>query len=190
MKYSILLLIFIIYSIFIFNISNYFILLIFFIINILISIILKIKVKVFLKNLIKTLPYIFFIIIINFIFSSVINSVLIGFRLFIVCNLTYLFSYILTPMRISNAISYWLYPLKIFKVDILQISLIISIAVSFIPVLIDESINIKNSLISKNFKFNLKNLFQKPHIFVITYIKNIFERIEEMEKVLKAKAYN
>ena len=81
------------------------------------------------------------------------------------------------------------YPLKIFKVNVKDLSLIISIALTFIPILINEATNIKYSLISKGFDFNLKNVFTRPHIFLITYINNIFERVDTLEKTLLMKAY-
>lgn len=190
MKNSLLLIIFILYTLVIFNLSNHYLLLLLFLIHILIGVLLKIKMIKLIHNILKLLPYILFIIIMNLLFSNISNSILIGERLIIVCNLTFIINYILNPLKLSKAISNILWPLKLFKIDVEQISLIITIAISFIPILIEESISIKHSLISKNFKFNLKNVFKQPHIFVLTFIKNIFERIEEMEKTFKAKAYN
>ena len=64
-----------------------------------------------------------------------------------------------------------------------SIELVITISLSFIPILSKELINIKNSLKTKNFNFNIKNVLLKPHIFVVTYFTNLFRRVNEMEKV-------
>ena len=110
-------------------------------------------------------------------------------KLFLLINLTYTISNILTPNNISEALYYMFYPLKIFKINIKNISLIISIALTFIPILIDEAKSIKNALIIKGFDFNLKNVLTKPHIFLITYINGIFDRTDELERTLIMKAY-
>ena len=64
-----------------------------------------------------------------------------------------------------------------------SIELVITISLSFIPILSKELINIKNSLKVKNFNLNLKNGLLKPHIFVVTYFTLLFRRINEMENV-------
>ena len=63
-----------------------------------------------------------------------------------------------------------------------SLELVITISLSFIPILSKELINIKNSLKTKNFNLNIKNVLLKPHIFVVTYFTNLFRRVNEMEK--------
>ena len=82
------------------------------------------------------------------------------------------------------------YPLKIFKVDINKLSLIISIAITFIPILINEGVIIKKSLINKGYKFNLKNVLTRPQIFITTYLNNLFNKIDEIEKALSMKVFD
>ncbi len=190
MKYSVILLSFIIYTLILFSLSNYYLLTVLFIFQIILALFIKVSLLNIIHNINKLLPYMLFIIFVNIMFSNISNSLIIGIRLLIVCNITYIISYILTPINLSKAISDLLFPLKIFRIDLNQINLIITITLSFIPILIDEGLSIKYSLLSKNFKFNIINLLKQPHVFILTYIKNIFERIEEMEKTLKAKAYN
>ena len=48
----------------------------------------------------------------------------------------------------------------------------------------------KLSLINKGYKFNLKNLLLRPHIFIMTYINNLFNKIDEIEKALSMKVFD
>ena len=63
-----------------------------------------------------------------------------------------------------------------------DIALIIMISLSFIPIMIKEIRDIRNSLISKNFPLSFKNILTRPNVFVLTFFTNIFKRINEMEK--------
>jgi energy-coupling factor transport system permease protein len=154
------------------------------------SIILNINIRKYVSNILSFLPFVIFTILVNLIFSNLIFSTLVGIRLLIVCNMTFIISYILTPSKLSTAISYLLYPLKMFKVNINDISLIITIAISLIPILIQEGTEIKYAMIAKNFKYSFKNVITRPHIFMITYMNNVFDRIKELELSLNAKAYD
>ncbi len=189
MIYTFILLLFFIFSILLFLINNYIFLLLFFTLNIMIILFLKINFLRFLKFIIKNLLFIIFIFICNIIFVDLNTAIMTALKLFLAINLTYTISNILTPSNISTAFYYLFYPLKIFKINIKNLSLIISITLTFIPVLIDEAKNIKTSLLIKGFEFNIKNALTKPHIFLITYINGIFERTDELEKALIMKAY-
>ncbi len=93
------------------------------------------------------------------------------------------------PTSIRIAFKYLLYPLKIFKIDVDNLTLIIAISLAFIPILIDEAKMIKLSLRNKGFDFKLSNLITRPHIYLITFLNGIFDRLDELEKSLTIKAY-
>ncbi len=189
MKYSLLLVFFFIYSIILFYINNYYILLLVLLFNILISIIIKVNFLNHLKILKKNLLFILFIFITNLIYIPLLESILIALRLFLVIDFSFTISNIFDNSKIQKAFYYILYPLKIFKIDINKPIFIISISLTFIPILMDEASTIKKSLILKGFKFNLKNAILKPQIFLITYINNLLDRLDELEKSLALKAY-
>ena len=92
--------------------------------------------------------------------------------------MTYIMGNYFDNDKIRQAFKYLFYPLKIFKVDIDNLTLIISISLAFIPILSDEIRMIKLSLKSKGVKFNL-----------ITFLNNLFNRLDELEKALTIKAY-
>lgn len=187
---SFLLLIFLfIYSVSIFLINNFYILLLIFIFNLIVSFIFKVKIKDHINLLKNNLIFITFIIICNILFSPIKESLLVGLRLFLVIDYTYIMGSYFNSENIREAFYYLLYPLKIFKINISELTLIIAIALSFIPIFTDELRMIKSSLKSKGFEFNLKNALTKPHIYTITFLNNLFDRVDELEKSLITKGF-
>ncbi len=94
-----------------------------------------------------------------------------------------------TPSTLKEAFTYLLAPLRIFKVNTNNLTLIISISLAFIPIMIDEATIIKYSLKSKGFAFNFKNVITRPQIFLITYLNSLFNRIDELERSLIVKGF-
>ncbi len=189
MIYFLNLIFFFIYSILLFFVSNIYILGLVLLFNFIVSLILKITLKNHFKIIRKNLVFIMFIIICNLFFSNIHLALLVGIRLFLVIDYTYIMGCYFDSTKIRIAFKYLLYSLKLFKINIDNLTLIIAIALAFIPILVDEAQMIKLSLRSKGFEFNFKNLVTKPHIFVITFLNNLLDRLDELDKSLNTKAY-
>lgn len=189
MKDLIKFVLFILYTILIFIIQDYRILLGIFAINILLMLIEKVNPRNALRNMLKLLPFIIFIVIINIILMSKETAILIGIRLILVCNFTYSFTRNFTPQQLANSIEKILAPLKIFKVNTRNIGIMISIAVAFIPILKDEGYKIKDCLKSKGFNVNGINMIKNIHLILVPLIVSIFKRVEHIENALKSKGY-
>ncbi len=183
-------LLFLIYNFFLFYIESYYLIIISLILSIILILISKRKFIDYLKFMKKNILFMIFIFLCNLLFTNYLNSLFITTRFLLSINATYIFTSFLTPSDISNSICVLLYPLKIFKVDINKLSLIISIAITFIPILINEGVIIKKSLINKGYKFNLKNVLTRPQIFITTYLNNLFNKIDEIEKALSMKIFD
>ncbi len=184
-----LLIIFFIYSFVIFFINNFFILFILFLINIILFFNLNVNFKNKIYILKNNIIFIIFIFLCNWIFCNFDMAFLTSFKIFNVLILTYIVSKKLTPDNFIEGIYILLIPLKIFKINIKDVALIITISLTFIPILIEEARDIKKSLLMKGLKFNLKNCFLKPHIYLITYLNSLFKRLGELEKSLIMKAF-
>ncbi len=184
-----ILILFFIYSCLLFSIDCFMILFILFIFNFIISIIIRIPIKKHFIVFKKYIIFVLFIIICNLLFSNIISSLKVGIKLFLAIDMTYIIGTYFNNDKIRLAFKYLFYPLKIFKVDIDNLTLIISISLAFIPILSDEIRMIKLSLNSKGVKFNLFYLATKPHIYLITFLNNLFNRLDDLEKTLTIKAY-
>ncbi len=189
MIYFLVLIFFFLYSFVLFIIDNIYLLCLFFLFNLIISLFVRISFKKHFKVLVTNLTFILFIILCNFLFSSIEESLKVGIRLFLAIDYTYIMGNYFNPSRIRMAFRYLFSPLKLLKVDIAALTLILSISLAFIPILMDEAKMIKISLKSKGFDFNFKNVITKPHIYLITFLNGLFDRVDEIERSLQLKGY-
>jgi len=181
--------IFLIYTVGIFYIVDYRILTIIICLNILTMIISKISIKGALKNIAGISIFIAFTVIINISLMGVQEAILVGIRLAIVCNATYIFTKQLSTLEIAETIEALLAPLKLLKINTQNIGIIISIAMAFIPIISKELNNITYSLKSKGFDTRMTNLIVNIKLIMKPLFISILKRVNEVEYALKAKAY-
>ena len=180
---------FLIYVVGIFFINNYIILGIIAIFNLILMIISKINVKKSIINLIKLLPFILFTAVINLIFANLDFAILITVRLILVCNMSYIFSKIITYLEFAEVIEKLCYPLKILKINPKEIGLIITIALSFMPIVKNELFQMKNVLKVKGINPTKINLIKNMNLVFKPFFISVLQRVNEIETSLKEKAY-
>lgn len=92
MKNVIKFLLFITYSTSIFFLPNSMIILFFILLNILMMIIAKVNIKKVISKTLIILPFIIFTFLINWLLDNLNNALWIGIKLFVVCNITIIYS--------------------------------------------------------------------------------------------------
>ncbi len=189
MKNLIKFILLIIYTVFIFFINSYKLLGIVAFINISLAILLKLNIKEMLKNLAKIFIFIVFTIIVNSLIESLNYAMVIAIKLVLICNITYIFSRTISYMEFADVIEKLFYPLKIFKTNPKEISLIVIIALSFVPILKDELFQIKNVLNVKGIKNTKINLIKNMNLIFKPFFISILQRVNEIELSLKSKNY-
>lgn len=189
MKSTIKLLILLTYTIAVFFIENYIALSIIAILNIMLMILFKVPKLKALKNIYFLSFFIIFTAIINFLVSDINTAILIAVRLILVCNFTYTFRTIFSPMELAKAIEILLFPLKIFGINPKDISLIINIALTFIPILSNEFTQIKYALKSRGIEMSGINKIKSIKYMMKPLLYGILRRTNEVEYALKSKGY-
>lgn len=189
MKNLIKFILFLIYTVGIFFINNYMILGLIVIFNIILMLLLKINLKNAIKSIIKLMLFILFTVAINMLFADLQFSILIGVRLILVCNLSYVFSKTISYMEFAEVIEKIVYPLKIFRINPKEIGLVISIALSFVPIMKNEFAQIRNVLKVKGIKPTNFNLLKNSGLIFKPFFISIMQRLNEIEMSLKAKGY-
>lgn len=137
------------YTVVVFFVKNYIVLLIIALLNITLMLLFKVPKLKALKNIYFLSFFIAFTAVINFLVADANTAILIAIRLVLVCNFTYTFQYIFSPMELAKAVETLCFPLKIFGINPKDISLIINIALTFIPILSNELSQIKYALKAK-----------------------------------------
>ena len=175
------LLTFLTYTIVVFFIDNYYILGACILLNMLIIGILKISFKKILKNLLFLSGFILITVLTNLVLGTIREAILVGIRLIVVCNITNVFKYILSPMELTEAIKLLFYPIKIFGSNPEDVGIIVCMCITFIPILSNELTQIRYALSAKGVRSS-KYVF-KPFIY------NVLKRTSEVSNSLKAKGY-
>lgn len=179
---------FLILSFTIFYINNYYYYLGILFLIILFFIIKKTHIKDILKfNIYTFFSFTLIIFITNLFLMSLYESVNILIKLILACNLSFILSIVLPSYKLIKTLDILLKPLTILKINTQTVSLIISIGITFIPILINEIQKIRISLTSKGIKYNsIKNIF----LMVKILIPNLLKKVNDIESSLIAKGVN
>lgn len=177
---------FLIYTTSIFFIKNIYILLGILSFNILLMIIYKIPFKKAVLNIYKFSFVVFITFIFNIIFGYFINAFLISFRLILVCNICFIFNYKLGLSNIILALEKLFFPLKLFKINPKDITLMINIAIVSIPVFIKNLSQILTTMETKGLKrYSFVSLKYTCKLLLLS----IFRKTNEIDLTLKTKNY-
>lgn len=143
-----------------------------------------------LKNALKMSIFAILIFLLNLIFYDVISSLIIAWKLMIVCCFVLVFGKAFSKTQIAAGFSQLFYPLKIFKVDTEALSLTVTLALSFLPVLAASARALTKSLKARGFKLNLRSAFSQPHIILMVFFSDIFRRIDTIELTFRSRGYS
>lgn len=97
-----------------------------------------------------------------------------------------------TPVDLTHAIERLLAPLKILKFPVHDLALIMSLTLSFIPSLIEETDRIIRAQKARGADFDTGNLFQRAKAFVpilIPLLVGGFRRAEELANAMNSRCY-
>lgn len=189
MKEIIKFILFLAYTIIIFFIKDYTVFAILVGIHILLMLVLKINVKGAILAILKLLPIIIFTTAINIWISGLDFGMLIGVRLIVLCNMTYIYTKKMTFSKLQYVIEILLRPLKIIKIDSKEVGIMLCIGIAFVPIIQKEITNIKYSLKAKGFNVNARNILLKPNYILMPLLTGIIKRVGEIENSLSSKGY-
>lgn len=156
------------------------------ILNLFVIFLLRVDIKKVIKSTLNIFPFIVFTFLINCLLDDYINAIYIAIKLIVVCNITIIYSKTISVGELAKTIEVLCTPLKIFKVNIEEIGLLVSISLSMIPILKKELYELKDACKAKNISFNIKNskyVFSKFFLSLIT-------RVNQIEESLISKGYN
>ena len=97
-----------------------------------------------------------------------------------------------SPIEITNAINFYLKPLKLLKVPTENLALILSVSIQFVPTLLVETQNIKKAQTARGAEFESRNIFKKAKCIIpliVPIFVNSFKRADELSQALEARGY-
>lgn len=114
-------------------------------------------------------------------------------RLILMIALTIILTSTTSPMEITFAIEWYLTPLKLFKFPIQVISLTISLALRFIPTLLNESNRIMNAQKSRGVAYNrgfISSKIRSLSTLIVPLLVSCFSRSDELATAMDARGYD
>lgn len=124
--------------------------------------------------------------------AGVYNSIFIITRIFTLLLISSLLTYTTAPTDLTDAIEKLLSPLKVFKVDVHTFAMMMTIALRFIPTLIDEIDRIMSAQKARGADFESGNLISRIKalfpIFIPLFI-SAFKRAIELTDAMSCRCY-
>lgn len=186
MKNVITFILFLLYATAIFLIPNHIFLLCPFIINIVLWIATKSNVKKTVRNLLKIFPFVLLTFLINCWLDNYMNAVWMAAKLLLVCNVTFIYSQTTTVAKVAKTTKTLCTPLKVLGINPEIIEVLVAIALSTLPIMKREYIELREACKAKNIPINLKNSKTILSRMITSYLK----RIDEIDEALIEKGYN
>ncbi|MCH5171533.1 MAG: energy-coupling factor transporter transmembrane protein EcfT [Erysipelotrichales bacterium] len=168
-----------------------------------------------LSMLFKQLKSIWFLVIILFVFNLLMKSdgksytlfntvtlyyekalydtAYIFIRLLLMISLTMTLTATTTPLDLTYAIEWYLIPFKLIKLPTHEIAMTISIALRFIPTLLDETDRIMKAQASRGVDFQNGKFKEKVRAIIsliVPLLVSAFQRSEELANAMEARGYN
>lgn len=124
--------------------------------------------------------------------EGLVNGAFIFMRFVLIIFMTTLLTLTTMPMSLTEAIEYLLYPGKKIGVPVHEIALMLSIALRFVPTLMDETEKIMNAQRARGIDFGEGNLYNQMKSIVpmlIPLFVSSINRAEELATAMEARGY-
>ncbi len=168
----------------------------------------NVKLKFILKGLKPVLLIIIFTVIMNMIFTpgdiifefyfikiskqGVIRALFMGYRLFILIISSSMMTYTTSPIELTDAIEGLLKPFKKIGVPSHEIAMIMSMALRYIPTLLEETDKIIKAQTARGAKFDSKKLTERAKSYIpvlVPLFVNSFRRAEDLAMAMESRCY-
>ena len=173
-------------------------------------IVARIPLKVIKNTVVPILPLVVFIFILNVISLTsgkvlwewwiitvtdvgIERAVLMALRIiFLIMSTSVLLTLTTTPLKISDGLESLFSPLKVIKVPVHEMSMMMSIALRFIPTLIKETNKIMRAQVSRGADYDTGGLVNRMKGYITVLIPlfvSSFKRAEELAVAMDARCY-
>ncbi len=121
------------------------------------------------------------------------NAVFMAVRIILLVAGSSFMTYTTSPIVLTSAMESLLSPLKVFKVPVHELSMMMTIALRFIPTLVDETDKIINAQKARGADFETGNLLRRAKALVpilVPLIVGAFRRAEELADAMECRCYH
>ncbi len=131
--------------------------------------------------------------IITISWQSIINTIFLAMRLLLLVLGTAILTLTTTPVALTDGIESLLKPLKYIKVPVHELALVMSIALRFIPTLMEETNRIVSAQKARGANFETGGIFRRAKAMIpvlIPLLVSAFRRAEDLGDAMDARCYS
>jgi energy-coupling factor transport system permease protein len=121
------------------------------------------------------------------------TAVTMALRIMMLVTGTLMLTYTTSPLQLTDGMEKLLSPLKKLRVPVHELSMMMSIALRFIPTLIEETDKIMNAQKARGAEFDTGNLIQKAKAMLpllVPLFISAFRRADELATAMESRCYH
>ena len=125
--------------------------------------------------------------------EGIIRAVFMVLRIMLLIMGTFLLTYTTSPIRLTDGLESLLSPLKKIKLPVHELAMMMSIALRFIPTLIEETDKIMSAQKARGADFESGNLFQRAKALIpllVPLFISAFRRADELATAMECRCYH
>ena len=114
------------------------------------------------------------------------------FRILIILVIANIFTLVTSPLETTHAIQALLKPLKLVRMPADEIAMILSVAIQFIPTLLQEADTVKKAQIARGARFESKKLHERAAAMlplIVPMFLSAFKKADELAMAMEARGY-
>lgn len=126
-------------------------------------------------------------------YEGLLNTFMVLFRLILMIALTLVLTSTTTPMEITFAFEFYMYPLKLIKFPVTAISMTLSLALRFIPTLLEEANRIMKAQKSRGVDYNkgfISKKIKSITTLIVPLLVSCFSISDDLTLALEARGYD
>ena len=122
-------------------------------------------------------------------YEGLVRAVFMVLRITMLIAGTFLLTYTTSPIALTDAMEILFGPLKKLKVPVHEMSMMMSMALRFIPTLIEETDKIMSAQKARGADFETGNLFQRARALLPLFV-SAFRRADELAVAMECRCYH
>lgn len=126
-------------------------------------------------------------------YSAIYNTLYIAIRLVLMLGLSMVLTATTTPLQLTGALEWYMYPLKFIRFPVHEIAMVISLALRFIPTILEETDKIMKAQASRGVDFQrgkIKEKIRSIISLIIPLFVSAFQRSDDLANAMEARGYN
>ena len=126
-------------------------------------------------------------------YEGVLHAFFMILRILMLISCTFLLTYTTSPLALTDGLEGLLSPLKKIKVPVHELAMMMSIALRFIPTLIEETDKIMSAQKARGADFETGNIFQRAKALVpilVPLFVSAFRRADELATAMECRCYH